>query len=1080
MTQSNTRRSQQVGRSTSGADSLYDALDWVMIRAPLLPVETYRALSGQVTEDDAPGNPWIFEGDSLVPRDPRVRRALAVGSGDLLDALERCGSDGRDASRLRGKLLRYLIRMSTRPTPYGLFAGVALAQWGPTTDLALGQENPRTRTRPDMEWLLSFVLTLEAQPEIRKELCFFANPLAFVHAGRVFLGEQAPSGDTTGSGAAVSVRATGVVRRALALARTPIPHDQLVAELLSTHGATPDKVEGLITRLWEQTVLLTDLRPPLTVASPARYVAQRLDGIPTAKDALVGLERLLDEMAAWDTLPPQDGAAAYRDLVTLANDVHGSAPSKTTVQVDMALALDGHQISEAVAREAVRAGELLLRLTPLPRGLPHLDAYRRAFESRYGPDREVRLVELLDPNFGLGPPSHHGQAGLAAGIDPHKHGLRQQTLRDLAIGALRERRLTVELDEETIARLESWSPDPATAPVSLDISVFVLAPSAAAVDAGEFQVVIGPNLGATTAGRNLGRFADLLTPEAEEALRRAARAEAAHAPDRLWAELSYLPRRFRSANVVIRPLVRDHEIILGATPAERSRRVIPLDELVVAIRDGRLSVRWQVADAEVVACAGHMLNTFQAPEACRFLDDLRHDGVAQLNSFDWGPAAGLPFLPRVQTGRIVLSPAQWRIDRHTRVSGLPSDTPKSFQRTLRDWRAHWQVPRHVYLSAGDNRLLLDLEDAAQADELRAEACRLQEGAYLVLQEALPAPDQAWAQGPGGHYITEFVVPLMLRGTRTRDSKGSPAQPPRIPAASSSSRYRPPGSDWSFVKLYCPRIFQDDLITGPVPDFCEYVRSSGLVQEWFFIRYFDPEFHLRLRFHGRPERLVGELIPQMCDWATGLIADGLCSRFCFDTYERELERYGGAAGTTAAEALFAADSRAVVELLKLSQQGESEIDRTTLAVLSIDDLLAGIGLAEAERLQWYRDRVISKQQSGPEYRQRQATLRALLGVPEQLCREPGGAAIARIFAARRQALASVRQRLDALAEAEELGQPIRALCRSFVHLHCNRLLGAGWPTEEQALGLLLRTREGVDRAPVQPTASTSKRLLNESI
>ena len=67
-----------------------------------------------------------------------------------------------------------------------------------------------------------------------------------------------------------------------------------------------------------------------------------------------------------------------------------------------------------------------------------------------------------------------------------------------------------------------------------------------ALDRGEFKVALGPNLGAAAAGRNLGRFADLLGADAREALQRTARAEEATSPEMLWAELTYLPRRHRS------------------------------------------------------------------------------------------------------------------------------------------------------------------------------------------------------------------------------------------------------------------------------------------------------------------------------------------------------------------------------------------------------------------------------------------------------------------------------------------------------------------------------------------------------
>jgi thiopeptide-type bacteriocin biosynthesis protein len=202
-----------------------------------------------------------------------------------------------------------------------------------------------------------------------------------------------------------------------------------------------------------------------------------------------------------------------------------------------------------------------------------------------------------------------------------------------------------------------------------------------------------------------------------------------------------------------------------------------------------------------------------------------------------------------------------------------------------------------------------------------------------------------------------------------------------------------------------------------------------------------------------------------------MTEGLCLRFSFDTYDREVERYGGVAGIAVAEALFAVDSRAVAELLYLGQQQLLEMDRTTLALISIDDLLAGLGLAEADRLQWYRDQVTSRHETGPEYRQRKKTLRSLLGDPKLLLAEPGGEAVARTFATRREALASVAQRFDALMERGELPQPRIKLYQDFVHLHCNRLLGSDWSAERRLLGLLLRTREGLDQAPLQQSART---------
>ena len=77
---------------------LYVPLDFVLVRAPLLPIETNRALS------DPAGDPM-----PTLLGDARVRRALAVGSHALADALAR-GESGaltaRDVARLQAKMLR--------------------------------------------------------------------------------------------------------------------------------------------------------------------------------------------------------------------------------------------------------------------------------------------------------------------------------------------------------------------------------------------------------------------------------------------------------------------------------------------------------------------------------------------------------------------------------------------------------------------------------------------------------------------------------------------------------------------------------------------------------------------------------------------------------------------------------------------------------------------------------------------------------------------------------------------------------------------------------------------------------------
>ena len=481
------------------------------------------------------------------------------------------------------------------------------------------------------------------------------------------------------------------------------------------------------------------------------------------------MKSIIDALGEWNLLDPVKAVTEWSMLEASLRDIHPLAT--TPIQVDLCFSMKQSFVNRQVASEAARIADILLRLTPAPRGSMQLNSYRAAFEAKYGHDRDVPLLELLDPHFGLGPPS--GSSSYGGGINGQRMALRNETLQSIALGALGERRIEVELDDAALKQLSSWDPEPESLPLSLDMCVFVIASSAAAIDEGKFQIALGPNLGAGQAGRYLGRFADLLGQTGNDALGEIAQGETGHLPGATWAEMVYMPRRLRSANVVVRPPVRDYEIPVGVGAGVSEDRVIPLSELTVGIHNGRLQLKWSRNGSVVMVRAGHMLTNFNTPQICRFISDIMEDGVAQISLFDWGPASSYPFLPRIVSGRSILSPARWRITQALRDKELPTKR-EGFQDNLSRFRKTWNMPRHVDIAIGDNRLLLDLEAAEQVEELRTELASLRESGALMLHEALPAPQHAWVRGQDGFHLAELVVPLVLRpftkGASTADRR----------------------------------------------------------------------------------------------------------------------------------------------------------------------------------------------------------------------------------------------------------------------------------------------------------------------
>jgi thiopeptide-type bacteriocin biosynthesis protein len=208
-----------------------------------------------------------------------------------------------------------------------------------------------------------------------------------------------------------------------------------------------------------------------------------------------------------------------------------------------------------------------------------------------------------------------------------------------------------------------------------------------------------------------------------------------------------------------------------------------------------------------------------------------------------------------------------------------------------------------------------------------------------------------------------------------------------------SRSHAPGSEWLFVKLYCPRYLDDEVISEAILSFAENVVASGLASSWFFVRYSDPEAHLRLRFRGSPDRLIAHLFPHICEWAGRLMSSGRCLKFVFDTYEQEVERFGGHLGMAAAEAIFFADSSSAAALVHCTKRKLWPHDQTTLLVLSIDDLLSSLGFDQSERLRWYETQTKStKTDISAEYRQRKTVLRSTHWLPYSVAQGYAGIAI----------------------------------------------------------------------------------------
>jgi len=257
----------------------------------------------------------------------------------------------------------------------------------------------------------------------------------------------------------------------------------------------------------------------------------------------------------------------------------------------------------------------------------------------------------------------------------------------------------------------------------------------------------------------------------------------------------------------------------------------------------------------------------------------------------------------------------------------------------------------------------------------------------------------------------------------------------------------PGSEWLYAHLYTGTATADALLREMV---APLVRDAD---RWFFIRYADPDWHIRLRIHGDPAQLLGALHAA----AATELERGRLVRMTLDTYEREQERYGGPEGVALCEQVFHADSVAVLDLLELTP-GDAGADlRWRLALAGIerllDDVLAdeGAKLATVRRMRnayaaEHRADAALRGAVGERFRAERGALAPLLDGDVDGVLADGLAVLDRRSAAMAPALGRVRE----LAAAGEFEGDLGQLAGDLAHMHANRLLRSAQRAHEMVI------------------------------
>lgn len=1018
------------------------------LRTPLLPLEFLQAWSKMAEHDGADNHAFLAGAFDA----PDLRDALFVASPAIEEALQRDGTttDPVKRRRLDAGLTKYLMRMAGRSTPFGLFAGVSLGTFGSRSELRLAPRSEYRRfTRIDMGYLASLVDRLTKEPAVRNAIHYRPNSTLYSIGGRARYVERRPGRQRSRSYFLVSADVDDGLRTVLELAAPGVTRETLACAL-ARDGIEKGEALAYIDELIDGQVLEPDLALAMTGCDPMRDLEEQLAGVPGLEGLAGKLASLRDKLQTLDAEGVGAAPQRYRDVATAVSELPTEASIDRLFQVDMVKPAETLTLSESLLDEVAHVGALLERMFGGDPGDP-FENFRRAFSDRWG-DRSVPLLQTLDEDCGIGFRTITSEASplLAGLVFPPA----QETESRVPWGpteVLLLRRLTetradpdeaLVITDEDAARL----PDrPVTLPNAYSVMLTLLS-----VREEEAPCFLWRGLAGPSGARLLGRFCHA-DPELLGGVQGHLRAEEALDPEKLFCEIVHLPEG-RVGNVIARPLLRDHDIVFLARSGAPQERQIPLSDLRVSVRGDRVVLRSERLGREIVPRLTNAHNFSKGIGVYLFLAMLQNQDTTSGLAWHWGPFESLPFLPRVTYRKHILASARWMTPTSEIQAGDGAADPVRFS----EWADARRLPRWVGLKDGDNVLPADRLNRSSLDALvDAIDTRSQ---YFTLMELPWLDGPGVVQGPEGTFANEIVIPLVRHAPVSRTAEFAADEREETSLDGVATRLLP-GSEWLFARLDTAPGFADALLVESLGPLVEELRNEGIVKDWFFIRYSDPDFHIRLRFRGSPSSLAAQVLPRLHAMASDQLHLGLVTKVLYDSYDREVQRYGGPNGIDLCERMFGVDSDAVLDLIASTLGDEGGVARWQLALCGMDSLLRDAGFDLEQRHSFARRMADSYGREfrlqGParhpiqdKLRKERRTLLTLLDgsrdEPSPL--EPGLQVLRRRTEAMAPLLSELRQR----GERGELASAFTDIVSSLIHMHVNRMVPTAARAQEAIL------------------------------
>jgi thiopeptide-type bacteriocin biosynthesis protein len=882
----------------------YKFLPTLLLRTPALSYKSY--CSEDLTEFLQ--TPFFLNAVYLASKTFYAQLKKARFSYELLDA------------KAISTLSKYANRMCFRPTPFGIFSAFSAVSWGNDDKIVLGEF--KVHFKKSFEETINFAQANDVQ---RKPADLIkANQTIYQVGNEYRYLTSKPSSELKGNEFMISsVGVSDFLRALLKFTAKKRPYSE-ITEFISAYGDVDmECANTLFEELIELQFVVSDQMPNITGVD---YM-ERILGLNSFTAPLNGISES-DRQKITSLKKDNNNENVYFD------DLLPATAKDHYVNLEK-ISCDG-SLNVKYQKTILDALDCLIKLSANYSRNYKMAGFVKAFNQKFD-TRAIPLLYALDPETGVGYDDlakTNEEKPLTSDIswqngdadDPKISwtGIHNLLLEKVQAGTSNARAITITDDD--LAKIKV-SYDKLTLPPSVSVMFRIIN-----------DKVFIEHAGGITASGLIGRFTPL-NGQIHDLANAIAAEEQKNNPGVIFAEIAHICEYY-TANINRRLSSYDYEIPVLTNSIISENKQLPLSDLWISVINNNIVLQSKKHKTVVIPRLSSAFNhTRNNLSIFRFLCDLQYQAINSYWELDLKSFfPDLNYYPRVEYKGAILQVASWHIVKEIfePLQKVDSEEKCGLFNVLKE---RLKLPDCIALTVGDNQLVFDLRKHNDILFFIDTTKNLN----IVVKEFIPAEgaDAIVEDENGNPYINQFVTSLY------QDKAVYSAHISPISKLNNHKRAVLPGTDWLYFKIYCHAARSNEIIADKLLPLTQKMQVNNNISSWFFIRYQDPEYHIRFRVKHSKKKSDNSFA-EVTGLLNQLVKKKWIQNYQISIYERELERYS-AALIEEFENVFYDSSKLVAAYYHLALINEIDIDNIDFAFITVRDIINTFNLDRETRI-----------------------------------------------------------------------------------------------------------------------------------